>query len=193
MSRQSSKKLIGDKWSDYHLWCLRNYLEDGDDYTAIANRMGITYNAVKKKANNIEENLNNQTNLWSVRDLENQFFIGVWDYSIKEWIERGWIKATISKLKRKTTRITHDNLMAFLENPDYWFAWEPSQIRDNDIRIWTQEMRDSHPWKWLTTKEVAKTLGVKRNTVIRYCSMGVFKSAVQYKGAWHVRSDEVKI
>lgn len=64
----------------------------------------------------------------------------------QRWIGEGYLKARRRRSKTGKTiyHISADALMAFLDNPEAWHLFRPSQITDPDWRAYAEDARNRH-------------------------------------------------
>jgi hypothetical protein len=103
---------------------------------------------------------------------------------VADWIARGWLKATnAGNADKSLWRIQDMDLLAFLENSDYWMPWDPAALTDPAFREWALEQRQTGP-EWITTGEAGRRLGYTNEAVCLWIAKG-YLSARRY-GNWYV-------
>lgn len=96
--------------------------------------------------------------------------------AVTYWCQRRFLDATRS-VRRGPGRqwfITEDALLAFLENPNYWPAWSPSDITDLGLREWATELRAGHDL--VSVGELAKRYCVSADTAGHWLRVGLLPS-----------------
>lgn len=107
------------------------------------------------------------------------------------WIREGWLQAHRTGLRRSRGEIRvveHDDLTAFLSDPDHWQVWQPERIRDWALREWATEMRAGV--RFLTVGEVARQLYVTVGTVSQWIRDGKIRAARRGPN-WVIRESDV--
>jgi excisionase family DNA binding protein len=158
-------------------------LAQGLPYTQIAKRLRRTRVAVVIRCKRQQMRLLTIPGVLSARDVAEQLGLAC-SKKVADWIARGWLKARNGGTKDKPLwRIQDLDLLAFLENSDYWMSWDPHHIPDPAFREWAVEQRQHGP-DWITTGEAARRLHVIHNTVHQWIEKG-YLTAKRY-GNWYV-------
>lgn len=108
------------------------------------------------------------------------------------WIRKGDLQ-TVGSSRRKARSIyyvTHDSLIAFLENSDYWCRWEGEWITDVDIREYAKTTRDCVTWRWIDLTQAGEQLLFHPRTILGWVEKGVLPAIRNGKKRW-VRSDHI--
>lgn len=95
--------------------------------------------------------------------------------SVARWIRRGWLAAVRDDLKRRKTRHYHVHdtaIQAMIDNRATWMGWDPARITDPEWREYAQQVRAEAGGHWLTTPEIAASLGYARHTVTEWVLRG---------------------
>ena len=132
-------------------------LERGYSYGTIARQLKRTRTAVIVRAKRHNMRLLTIGGVVSAREAAAVLGLGRQNgRTVCGWIARGWLRARNgSDTDRPLWRIQDDDLMAFLENSDYWMAWQPARLPDSALREWATEIRDGGP-DWITVGEAAR-------------------------------------
>jgi hypothetical protein len=91
---------------------------------------------------------------------------------VTKWIQRGWLTACKGERVGPSRKwvILQEDLIAFLENPEYWPAWKPERITLPWLREWALSIRQE---RWLSTGGVAKRLHVGHSAVHAWIQRGL--------------------
>lgn len=172
---------------------------DGYTYRAIAERLKRDKGSIVQRAQSLNARKKDAQTALSPYSLARRVFPDrtTMRSHIQEWIERGWLRAKRVRNKVKGVgktgwKVEMDDLYAFLECPDYFFAWTPDDITNRDLREWAQETRDNAPWQWLTIPQAAKQLNYEFASVYAWILMERLP-AVKYRTQYFVRSDMLSI
>lgn len=95
--------------------------------------------------------------VWTPAELGELF--GLTKKTIDKWVRLGWIASTRNTAPRRgrqrTDRlITDEALQAFLGKREYWPAWHPADITDEDWRDYARDLRSAGDW--VTCMEIAR-------------------------------------
>jgi hypothetical protein len=123
------------------------------------------------------------------KDVEALIHNAHW-YKIADWEGRGWL--TGWQRQGQMAAISYSSVVAFLANPDTWVAWQPDELTEQDLRLWTSALRGAWPWRWVEGHEAAAMLGYSFAGLWKLCRDKVLRGAVQYQRHWFIRSTEVE-
>lgn len=168
---------------------LLNLVSRGYSYKEIGKRLGRSQGVITYRANKLGVRQRDLECVYSLTGLVETFFRSNISVRVLDWIRRGWLQAKRRMWGARTQyRVTHDAFLGFLEQSDYWFAWEPVELADRDTQEWAQGLRDAHPWKWITTQEAAEALNYSPHTVRQWVNAGKIES-IFYRNGHYIRSN----
>ncbi|MBF8255100.1 MAG: hypothetical protein HW375_7 [Anaerolineales bacterium] len=84
--------------------------------------------------------------------------------TVAKWIKRGWLRARAGQRvgMYHDWVISEDALLAFLEDPRYWMAWDVAKVTDSLLGVWVRELRTE---RWLSVGEVCERYFVSYQAV----------------------------
>lgn len=165
---------------------LIDLLERHYSYRKITKRLRRSYGAVCNRAAQLGVGIKT-INGWTV--LETARRLGVEWHAIGWWIDQGWLKAHRTDVKNFGVMriVEEDDLLAFLENDEYWAVWKPSRIQDRRLRLWATELRAGVTF--LTAREADDRLGVTHYAICKMIGQGRLR-ATKHGPNWRIRSDQ---
>lgn len=187
-------------WSSDDAVLVELMLQRGSSLTFVARKIGRSVSAIRhylKRNSKTVTEYRAADNVRTAIDVARLF--GVHPSSVPRWIRRGWLRARHNKAQRNDRKrkkgaaqylITDDDITAFVERRDAWFAWEPRHITDRDWREFAEECRTATGERWLTATEIAERWHYSPTTIRGYCRMGKVPG-VLYGRTYYVWSADV--
>jgi hypothetical protein len=111
---------------------------------------------------------------------------------IYNWMGKEYFGPTLPRQRRKRSPrfITHDALIAFLENPAHWCGWEVEWITDPQVQEYAAIVRSAVAWRWLDLKAAGAIVCFHPRTVMAWIEKGVLPGH-RHDNHWYVRSDHI--
>lgn len=119
-------------------------LGEGLPVGEIAHRLRRTPESIERRARMVGASLERRRgrDVYTLAQVSALFGFAAKSRSVRRWRERGWLRAAQNKpLCGSAWLVAADDLMAFLEDPATWRAWEPGQITDPDWRLYAEAAR----------------------------------------------------
>ncbi len=186
--RTAIKTNLRRDWTHEEVDRLVTMLDAGHDYDYCARQLRRTPTAIVVKAKRVRCRMLRRPTVLTAREVARLLGKGC-AKSVVYWIGAGWLKAKAATSSARTIwRICWDDLMAFLQNENYWMAWNAERITDPDLRAEYRTLRATRP-RWLTIGAVARRYHVISNTVGQWIEKG-FLPAARY-GNWYIREDTI--
>ena len=163
-------RLPRQPWTKADEYELDTLIQQGLSYAAIGNRMGRAPSAIYARCRQRGTPVTKTSGMqWAAEVAAD---LGVSGRRVGVWIARGYLKATnVRATGLPMWRVQLLDLMAFLDNSDYWMLWDPANISDHAYREWALEGRRSGP-QWITTTEVARRLHMAHASIHQWIING---------------------
>lgn len=176
-------------WRRAEVDLLIRLIDDGYNYDAIARRLKRTPVAVRIKAKRLSHRLLRTRSALGARGAQRLLGLAC-AKTVTLWIAGYGLKARNGgKPKRPLWRIQWLDLMAWLEDPRHWMAYNPARVTEPALREHLTEIRQGQP-RWLAVGEVARRYCVTVGTVHQWRVKG-FLSMTRY-GNWWVRESDIE-
>lgn len=157
-------------WTKADEYELDTLIQQGLSYAAIGRRMGRAPTAIYCRCRRRGTPITKTTGMQWASEVAAD--LGVSGRRVGVWIARGYLQATNVRVSgHPMWRVQLLDLMAFLENSDYWMLWDPVTIPDHAYREWALEGRQHGP-QWITTGEVSGLLHLAHATIHRWIING---------------------
>lgn len=129
---------------------------------------------------------------YSCQQLAEDFFGGhVSRMTAYNWYRHGVLQGARKNVRKGGIRyIALEEILGFLERPDYWMLWRPEWITNDYAREYAEYLRAGVTWRWLTAEEAGDVLCVHPRSVLGYVERGYLPGVRRGKPFW-VRSDHV--
>jgi hypothetical protein len=168
-------------------------MEKRQSYQQIAAAMGRTRAGVKRHASDLG------TGLWTAdgRTMRSTAaLLGVSISVFRDWVKAGRIRSSAitlgtGKHPMITRMISHDDLIAFLDDESQWQLWEPSVIVDSGLREWAVELRRGKAF--LSVKDAAGRLFLTEQGVWDAIRRGALRAVHDVAKHWWIREDWLHI
>lgn len=174
-------------WTPERLSMIEDGIDRGLTDDTIARQIGCTKNAVQiaRKRNGIASR---SVVMLSARAVQERMGIGC-AKTVARWINKGWLKGRRGQQlgPYRMWYVREDDLLSFLEDPAYWYAWRPEAITEPHLRSWALEER---AYRYLSVGEVAKRFYVTTSAVNAWIHQGEIP-AKKY-GNWWIRDCDLK-
>ncbi len=109
---------------------------------------------------------------------------------VARWLEQGWIRGRRGQVRgpHRQWYVRREAWLAFLEDPAYWYAWDPERLRDPEIRAWARALRTD---RYLTIGQVAARFSVCASAVNDWIHRGLLPAVAKYPN-WIVRERDLE-
>lgn len=175
-------------WFPWETDKLIQLVEAGYSYDQIAKKTGRTRTAVELKCRRLNVRITTTPATLSAHDIAVLLGLGC-SKTVASWIRIGWLPArNAGSAAKPLWRVQWEDLTDFMERHECWMAWRPERITDLALREWAHELRAGQP-RWLTAGEVARRLGVGRDTPHQWATKKLIP-ATKYGNLWF-REDHV--
>jgi hypothetical protein len=161
------------RWTPTEFHEVIDRLTHGESLRSIARRLGRSENAVALHLYRAGYTLRDlRSGINTVRSsTQVAVLLDVHRGTVLMWIERGWLEANHTRLRRKPTKcspygfylISDEYLLRFLGDPIYSVLVDPKRIQDENWRKVVEDARAIHCL--LSVQEAATQCGVTRDTL----------------------------
>jgi len=184
--KKSQRRLSWRDWKPPDDVRLREIIDSGGDYAAVAKALGRSELGVMLHAKRVGILMTKtKAQLTAIAIMR---LLGLSDQKIVgRWItEYGWLEGTKAGKDDRIYRVPWEALLTFLQDRRTWMAWQPEKIVDSALREWTVELRQGEG-RWLRPGEVGELKGVGPYTPAAWIDRGYFLTGdevVKYGNWW---------
>ena len=184
--KKSQRRLSWRDWKPHEDVRLREIIDSGGDYAAVAEALGRSEVGVVLHAKRVGLLMTKTkaqltaTGSKRLLGLSDQKIIGRWITAYR------WLEGTRAGKDNRIWRVSWEALLTFLQDRRTWMAWQPHTITDSALREWAVDLRQDEG-RWLRPGEVGKLKGVGPYTPASWIAKGLFTigdEVVKYGNWW---------
>ena len=176
-----STRNAGRPWTPRDVDALHRLIDEGHGYTQIAQRLRRTRAAVKKKAQQHRCQLTESRTVLTTQAVAD--LLGIRRDTVRLWIGRYGLSArNATTPSHPYWRIDWLDLMAWLEEPTHWMAYDPARVTEWPLREHLTEIRSGQP-QWVSARQAAARLCISPRAVSAWIQQERLP-AVRYQFYW---------